>query len=568
MIELNRHSVRRFRTGTLWFIGTLAGFLTVSCRNLTQKTEDSLIDVISHYEETVVPLHRQIQSVRWKFSETEVDSYCRVRDSFYRLQIEFLHDPPTFSKLSDIRQNRSLIKDPYLLRQLDILYDEYLLYQADTALLRHIVDLDAYLRRQVWYRLSCEETRGAEQTLRHSQRDSDLYRAWHHIKASGLSVRDSLLLLVDLRNELARSLGYPDYFSLKLDLDDLDMDYVDGMMDKLYKESRAAYHEVASAVKEELCRKYGLKENQIRPWHMRGYFLEYGWRACGPNRDPYYSYVSMVDVASRFFAGIGLDLEDVLGRSDLSGSKKYPVYTCLNMDREGDIRLLCNLSDTENDLHKLLGQVGIAVYLKNIPNALPYLLKAPPAPLVKEGVYSFFSRMSGYSNWVLSMGILSVSQAGDLRGTYQQRLHEEQLFWVSWSMMMYEFEKALYRDPAQNLDSLWKELMWKYLEVDLGEDRQGKSDWAAEPYFVILPCSFHNSVLGELWASQMVHYFCLSDVRNGSEMNPDFVGNEAIGEHLKKKVFGIGASKDWREVTYTATGDSLSTIYFIRQFGK
>lgn len=552
----------RFITGLLLF--TLA-ILSISCRSSVEKAEQQMVGIISEYESNMIPLEKNLKQARWNYASTGEPAYLLIGDSLQWERIDLMSDSKTFQKLKELKES-GYVKDEYLSRQLDILYKEYLVYQVDRELLLHIISLDSYLRNLVWQKLSEERTQAAEKVLRSSSRDTDLMNAWSYVKESGTIIKDSLLELVRLRNELARQVGFDDFFQLKIYLDDLRPTYVDSVIQTLTRETQDAYMKIVSDVKLAVKQRHWLQDTIIRPWHMRGRFLQYGWRANSAKRDMYYSYVSMVDVVNRFFGGIGLDVKDIISRSDLSGSKKYPASVCVNIDRAGDVRLMCDISGTENDLRNLMSQTGMAVYMKNIPNTLPYVLKIPSSEILCKGVSAFLSRMTGYSNWVLSMGILSVSQAGDLRGTYLEQLKKEQIFWLRWGIMVYEFEKEMYSNPEQDLSALWIRLVNEYLSVELGDERLGKADWAAETYFVLAPCSFHNLILGEIWASQMIHYFCCSDPRNGLESNPNFVGNERIGQHLKKYVFEQGASKTWEEVTIDATGKPLSLDAFLSQF--
>lgn len=540
-------------------------FSLFSCRSGQERDEKQLMEIISHYEKDMAPLQTEIKLMRWQFATTGEEIYQHRCDSLQSIRLALMGDPRIFSKLVDLRENGA-VKDEYLVRQLDILYKEYLVYQVGLPELERLTRLDTYLRKKAWQYLSEEPRQEAERILRCSAADEELKDAWDYVKQAGEDLSDSLLLLVRMRNTLARKVGFDNYFEMKVFLDDLDVAYVDSVMEVLDEHTRIPYQLIVKDVQKTVMERYHPQEPRIMPWHMRGNFLQYGWRANGAERDAYYSYVSMVDVATRFYGGVGLDIKDVLMRSDLNGRKKYPVFTCFNIDRSGDVRLLCDITGTENDLRSLMSQAGTAVYVKNIPNTLPYILKIPSSELLRHGVAAFFSRMTGYSNWVLSMGILSVSQAGDLRGTYQKRLKSEQIFWLRWGIMIYEFEKLMYKDPDQDLNSLWMNLVNRYLNVDFEGEGKGKAYWAAENYFILDPCSFHNHILGEIWASQLIHYFCSSDTRNGLEDNPNFVGNERIGEHLKKYVFAAGASKTWDQVTLEATGSELSLDAFLKQF--
>jgi peptidyl-dipeptidase A len=45
-----------------------------------------------------------------------------------------------------------------------------------------------------------------------------------------------------------------------------------------------------------------------------------------------------------------------------------------------------------------------------------------------------------------------------------------------------------------------------------------------------------------------------------------YVGNKAVGEYLKKKVFGPGRTLSWNELTRFATGEPLNPKAFAADF--
>jgi peptidyl-dipeptidase A len=81
----------------------------------------------------------------------------------------------------------------------------------------------------------------------------------------------------------------------------------------------------------------------------------------------------------------------------------------------------------------------------------------------------------------------------------------KQLIFARWDMVMYNFEKQLYADPEQDLNSLWWRMVEKYQLVKRPQDRN-EPDWAAKIHFTIAPCYYHNYLLGELLASQLHHH--------------------------------------------------------------
>ena len=126
----------------------------------------------------------------------------------------------------------------------------------------------------------------------------------------------------------------------------------------------------------------------------------------------------------------------------------------------------------------------------------------------------------------------------------------------------------MYKNPDADLDILWRDLFVRYLKVEAGDERIGYSDWVVENYFSQYAVHAHNFLMGELWASQLLHHLCQNDSRLGNEGNPNIVGDGNVGTFLKRYVFQAGSSLSWEELTIDGTGSSLSASAFLGQFAE
>jgi len=90
----------------------------------------------------------------------------------------------------------------------------------------------------------------------------------------------------------------------------------------------------------------------------------------------------------------------------------------------------------------------------------------------------------------------------------EKYLRFQQVLFVRWALVMYNFEKRLYADPDRDLNNLWWDLVEKY---QLIKRPPGPVDagWASKLHFTSAPCYYHNYILGELLASQLHHMIYL-----------------------------------------------------------
>jgi peptidyl-dipeptidase A len=122
------------------------------------------------------------------------------------------------------------------------------------------------------------------------------------------------------------------------------------------------------------------------------------------------------------------------------------------------------------------------------------------------------------------------------------------------------FERELYRDPEQNLESLWWEIVERVQKVTPPPNRD-LPDWASKSHLSTSPAYYQNYVLGELMASQVLQFIHREVAKSKS-----YVGNQETGRFLVEKIFKPGSRYEWNGLLEYATGEALNPEHFIKQF--
>jgi peptidyl-dipeptidase A len=213
----------------------------------------------------------------------------------------------------------------------------------------------------------------------------------------------------------------------------------------------------------------------------------------------------------------------------------------------------------------LLHELGHAVYDFYMDTDLPYLLRETAHIFTTEAVAMFFGRLSSNALWMQRMLGLSGKERLkiDEAGSGYSRM--AQLIFARWAMVMYDFEKRLYTDPRQDLNSLWWRLVEKYQLVSKPESG-ANPDWAAKIHFSAAPCYYHNYLLGELLASQFYSYIRQNILSCNDRGGVNLVGRKEVGEFFQEFVFKAGKYYHWRRMIERATGQSLTAEYFVSEF--
>jgi peptidyl-dipeptidase A len=216
----------------------------------------------------------------------------------------------------------------------------------------------------------------------------------------------------------------------------------------------------------------------------------------------------------------------------------------------------------------MLHELGHSVYSsKNIPQSVPYVLRGEAHILTTEGVAMLFGRLSKSGVWQERMGIAPADPAArqKLSEGGAKVLRNQLLIFSRWCQVMLRFEKGLYESPDQDLNRLWWDLVEKYQMVRRPEGRNAP-DYGSKIHIVSAPVYYHNYMMGELFASQ-VHHTIAKEVYHGADPAVvAYVGNRAMGEFMKRRVFLPGRTVSWNQLTKHATGEELSPKAFAEDF--
>ena len=130
-------------------------------------------------------------------------------------------------------------------------------------------------------------------------------------------------------------------------------------------------------------------------------------------------------------------------------------------------------------------------------------------------------------------GLISEESARNLTESKELRMQLilDKLILCRWILVMYHFERLLYLNPDQDLNTLWWKIVEKYQLIKSPYNRSAP-DWASKIHFSVAPCYYHNYLLGEILASQLNNYIVTNILKESDLLFPDFYGKKEIGECL------------------------------------
>ena len=384
-------------------------------------------------------------------------------------------------------------------------------------------------------------------------------RTWEASKQIGAEVESELLDLVRVRNGAARDLGYRNYYSMMLELDELDEDEVFVILDRVVEGSQEPFERYKRELDGQIAARFGIEAGDLRPWHYADPFFQQP-PSTDLDLDPWFDE----ELGSSFFTAVGFDVRPILARSDLYEREgKCQHAFCMNVDRAGDVRVLCNLRSNEFWTGVLLHELGHAVYDVSIDPDLPYFLRTQAHIFVTEASAMLFGRLTRSGAWLTRYVGMPAEEARASEVAVSQARRARLLHLARWVPVMAHMERAVYDDPGQDLNGLWWDLVERFQLLARPDDRGGP-DWAAKIHFSVAPAYYQNYLLGELTASLFqAHLFGL--LGGGPDASERFVESAEVGTFLTDRVYRLGCSADWRDVIATATGRPLDPEPFIAE---
>lgn len=491
--------------------------------------------------ETLSPLMVDLMTASWVFYTTGVPGDMEA------LEMEMIavyQDKDTFAK---VKAFRDCVGDSNLKRRFEVMHRDFLDSQGDKMILQEImIKRNAANGVFIDYRPKFASLDTTNERLRRILREdsSELNRetAWRSLNAIGATMGNYVINLAKLRNKLAKSLGYRDFYAMRLELNETDEKRLMKLFKKLAKLSKKPYE-----------KEYARKLEQLDVTVLEPWDLNYDPSGVRKKMDSFFPKDQLLERVFSGYSGMGFDIDAMDIFADIEPREgKSPHAYSFPIDAPDDVRVLANIADGMGEAETLFHEYGHAVYSKGHRQEA-WDLRAPASKAMTEGIGNFFGRVVEDRGWL-------ASEAGvpdKLLNSYAGYLRRGNISRIRWNLVALYFEKALYEDPDQDLSRLWWDLSEKYLASARREDM---APWGRIIHYSTHPVYLQNYLLADMVCDQLWAYF---ETRGG------VVGNAEVAAFMNEKVFRHGNAKDWETLLKEATGEPLNPKYYVRhRLGK
>ena len=504
--------------------------------------------LVEHCQATLEPLEAEVNRAWWNANTDASNEHQRRRAVAELAMSDALADTETFVAIRSARSDRALETKPA--RMLALLEQAYTPHQADPDLRRRIVELQSsidarFARHRGTIGNEAVDENAILDVLRTSTDVAHRQAAWDASKSVGPVVAADVRELARLRNEVARSLGYRDYFAMALATTEYDEGRLLATLDAVDAATTSEYRHLKATLDEQRAARFDVAVDALRPWHYDDPFLQETPIDIGVDLDDCFAGADLQELTARTYASVGIDVGGVLGCSDLLPRPgKVQHAFCIDVDRRGDVRVLCNIAPNERWAETMLHEFGHAAYFCGVSDELPWLLRTMHMALT-EGVALRCGRLIHEPEWLHKIAGLHSTQVAELAPRLRAARRAHLLLFARWTLVMTNFERRLYANPDGALDELWWDLVERFQLVHRPDSRDAP-DWAAKIHIAVAPVYYQNYLYGELIASQLTHAF------------GPLVDDPDAGRALVAQFFAPGATPRWDRLIETATGSALS----------
>ena len=453
------------------------------------------------------------------------------------------------------------IHDPLVARELEVLRLRLRANQMSEAERTQIVELSTAIESEfASFRPQVDGESLTEndilEVLRTSDDSAERERIWRASKEIGGQVAGKVRELVRVRNEAARNLGFADAYSMELELQELDEDWLFERMADLERLTAEPFRRWKDSLDAKLRERFGTED--LYPWHYADPFFQDLPPDGRISLDETFGDASAKELAEKTFGAWSLDLSSVLEKSDIfPRERKCQHAFCINIDRRGDVRILTNVVPGEDWISVMLHECGHAAYDISIDDKLPYVLRDVAHTFVTESIALLSGRLTRDKEWLTRVAGLDAGAIDPIADELRRLNAAQSVQFARWGLVMVHFERALYADPETDLDALWWETVERFQGVQRPDDVP-RGGWASKIHIACAPVYYQNYLLGDMLASQLA---ATAEAECGG-----LVGSEAAGQMLRERVFKPGALLPWPALIEEATGRPLGAEDFAKDF--
>ncbi len=404
-------------------------------------------------------------------------------------------------------------------------------------------------------------------------------KIWESAQNLGLKIKDTLVQTRDLRNKLAREMGYTSYFALAANRYGMESEELIQLLDEITREVSPLYKQLHCIFKHETSSIYSSEVPRLLPAHWIPDNKGSVWAIAGitdaiPARmDSLFLNIQpqwILEQAENFHTSLGFSPLPLgfWGRSNLyplaenSENIKSPLSQTWHMDLDQDVRATMNVSPNFSsymDAHRILAQTYY--HLSYSRDEVPATLRQGANPAFVPALGKLMELAAGSAPALMDAGLISPGKSFEsIEILFYQAMHGSIMQIPKLCGTLAHWEYDLYENdlPRHLFNTRWWEYSEKYQGIESSSQR-GEMDCspAIQNDVINNPGEGMDAALSLVIAHQLHRYIC-KNILNEDVRLANYRGRKEVGRYLQS-VMQLGATRDWMQVMREATGEELSS---------
>jgi peptidyl-dipeptidase A len=400
--------------------------------------------------------------------------------------------------------------------------------------------------------------------------------AWEASKEIGKPLREGILHLRDLRNKVARELGFESFFALQVADYGMSVGEMIALCDRFIQETKPLYEQIHTWAKFALAKRYNA---DVPAYMIPAHWLPNRWGQNwpgmvegidmdGPFQGKTKEYIT--EQAERFYVSLGFsklprsfwEKSDLYPADPKTGRKKNSHASAWHINLREDVRSLMSIEPDARwfgTAHHELGH--IYYYISYSTPKVPYLLRAGANRAFHEGVGDLIGLAAGQKPYLKQMGLLpaAAEQADPVVFLLDAALDRSITFIPFAAGVMTHFERDFYGETILNdqLNHAWWTLAGRYQGMAPPSERpESLCDPATKTHINDDPGQYYDYAIGTVLKFQL-HDHIAREILKQDPRECNYYGNTKVGEFLRG-LLALGATRDWNTVLREATGEGLT----------
>jgi peptidyl-dipeptidase A len=404
---------------------------------------------------------------------------------------------------------------------------------------------------------------------------------WEASKESGPALRPGLVRLQGLRNGVARELGYPDFFALRVAAHDMTTAEMVAMNEEFLRVLRPLYLQLHTWAKYELAKRYGQPVPKRIPahWLANRWSQDWSGMVASASLDSAFGRHEpewVVRTAAGFWQGLGMGplpesfwtLSDLYPVKPGDARKKNSHAYSWHIDLEHDIRSLMSVEANEQWFGTAHHELGHGYYSLNVARPeVPALLRLGASPAFDEGMATVGEMAARQAPYLESLGLLAKGRKADeIAPLLALALANVPfMYWASGTMTHWEADLYAHELPPDQWNARWWRYVADYQGVEPPAPRGEEfCDAATKTHVNDFPAYYYSYAVATVLSYQLNDHIARKILKQDPR-RCCYAGHPEVGAFLAG-MMRRGATADWRTVLRDATGEELSTRAMVEYF--